>query len=542
MAETQTTGVPQPSGGGIRPEGIADSTAPPDYSRVTLSGVRQRARAEVLAAFFEPMAENWELYRERNAYFHGTQRALFRTYVPSGLAVLELGCTTGDLLATLQPGRGVGVDLARRMVEKACHKYPNLEFVEADATFFDTPERFDCIVVNNLLEYIDDIQSLLLNCNRLLKPRGRLLISTLNPLWSPLLRIGERRRLCTPDTRRNFVTGQDAVNLLGLNGFEVVKLTRRTLLPKKIPVVTSLVNLVAAQTPLVRRLCMTEFLVARPAARAARDYSVSVVVPCYNEAGNIEECVRRVPAMGTHTEVLVVDDGSMDGTAAMVKPELNPAVQVRCLAYQPNRGKLNAVRTGFDAARGEILVILDADMTVPPEDLPHFYRPLREGLADFINGTRLIYPMATGSMKLQNFIGNKLFGVLVSWLAGIRLSDTLCGTKAFFREDYRHFQMGHDPWGDFDFLFGAAQRTCKILEVPIHYQERRAGQSKMKALRHTWALLKACWAGFWRVKYPCSSAGDISNQQVRSSAAGRAEPARSGVPSNPDPSHSDSSA
>ncbi len=502
MTEIQAIGVPRTSDGNASSDVGADAISSPEPSELTFLGMRQRAKAEVLAAYYDPMADNWEMYRERNAYYHQTLRALFCTYVPPGLSVLELGCATGDLLAAVQPGRGLGVDLSRRMVEKARHKYPDLDFIEADATFFDTTERFDRILVHNLLEYVEDIQSLLRNCQRLLKPRGRVLISSLNPLWTPLLRLGERRRLCTPDTRRNFVTGQDAANLLGLNGFEIVTLTRRMLLPKKIPLLTSLINLVAAQTPVVRRLCLAEFVVARPASASAGDRSVSVVVPCYNEAGNVEECVRRVPRMGSHTEVIVVDDGSRDGTADLVKPELNPAVEVRCISYQPNRGKLNAVRTAFEAARGDILMILDADMTVPPEDLPSFYRPLREGLADFVNGTRLIYPMATGAMKLQNFVGNKLFGVLVSWLTGIHLSDTLCGTKAFFREDYRHFSMGYDPWGDFDYLFGGAQLSSKILEVPVHYQERRAGQSKMKALRHTWALLKACWAGFWRVKYP----------------------------------------
>jgi glycosyltransferase involved in cell wall biosynthesis len=216
--------------------------------------------------------------------------------------------------------------------------------------------------------------------------------------------------------------------------------------------------------------------------------------------------------MGRRTEVIVVDDGSRDGTAERVRPDLNPGVEVRCVSYSPNRGKLHAVRTGFEAATGDILMILDADMTVPPEDLPCFYRPLQAGLADFINGTRLIYPMATGSMKLQNFLGNKVFGVIVSWLSGSHLSDTLCGTKAFFREQYRHYLMGYDPWGDFDLLFGAAQNADKILEVPIHYEERRAGVSKMKALRHSWALLKACWHGFWRVKYPRSSLGCSKNE------------------------------
>ena len=502
--------------------GAADETATYGADSATFLSLRQRSKAESLSSYFDTLADHWEEYRGRNAYFHSVQRALFRTHVPRGLSVLELGSATGDLLAAIEPNVGVGVDVSQRMVEKARRKYPGLKFVAADAADFDTPERFDCILINNLLEYTVDIQGLLRNCRRLLNPRGRILISTLNPLWTPLLRLGERRGLCTPDTRRNFVTGLDAANLLGLSGFEVVKLTRRTLLPKKIPVVSSLVNLVAAQTPLIRRFGLTEFLVARPAAPRA-DYSVSVVIPCYNEVGNIAECVRRVPAMGIHTEVIVVDDGSRDGTALKVTPELNPAVEVRCLSYQPNRGKLNAVRTGFKEARGDILMILDADMTVPPEDLPCFYAPLRDGMADFINGTRLIYPLATGSMKMENFLGNKMFGVLVSWLTGIHLSDTLCGTKAFFRVDYQHFEMDHDPWGDFDYLFGAAQRTRKILEVPIHYQERRAGHSKMKALLHTWALLKACWHGFWRVKYPGSQvgaaasppAGDTSNVAVR---------------------------
>jgi len=446
MAIDEAIGVGHPSMKDATPGPLGDGRSRPAFEGESLMRLRQRARAESLTPFFDSLADNWVLYRERNAYFHSTQRALFRTYVPPGMAVLELGCATGDLLATVRPGRGVGVDLAPRMVEKARRKYPDMDFVAADATFFDTPERFDCILINNLLEYIDDIQSLLRNCRRLLKPRGRLLISTINPMWSPLLRLGERRRLCTPDTRRNFVTAQDASNLATLNGFEVVKLTRRTLFPKNVPLLTSLVNLLAAQTPVLRRLCLTEFLVARPVAASTGEHSVSVIVPCYNEASNIEECVRRVPAISARTEVIVVDDGSRDGTAERVKPDLNPTVDVRCLSYQPNRGKLHAVRTGFDAARGDILMILDADMTVPPEDLIYFYDPLRQGLADFVNGTRLIYPMASGSMKLQNFIGNKLFGVLVSWLTGIHLSDTLCGTKAFFREDYHHFQLGYDPW------------------------------------------------------------------------------------------------
>jgi len=417
--------------------------------RTTLLEKRQSARTQILADHFDGLANGWDGYRARNAYSHGTENLLFRTYVRPGAAVLELGCATGDLLASVQPAYGVGVDLSPRMLEEARRKHPHLTFLEADAIFFDSDERCDYIIINNLLEYVEDIQGLFRNCRRLLKPHGQLLISSLNPLWSPIVRAGARWGLGTPeDTDRNFVTGNDTANLLGLNGFEVVKQARRTLVPKRIPAISSLVNLAAAQLPLLNRLCMTEFVIGRPAGMAA-DYSVSVIVPCYNEAGNIEECTRRVPRMGRSTEVIVVDDGSQDDTAARVRPELNLAVEVRKLSYKPNRGKLNAVRAGFEAARGDILMILDADMAVPPEDLPYFYIPLSEGVADFINGTRLIYPLATGSMKFQNFLGNK-----------------------------------------------------------------------MKALRHTWALLKACGSAFWRIKYPCHSRRALTATAGNSRRAG----------------------
>jgi SAM-dependent methyltransferase len=481
---------------------------------ITRLSQRQRSRGQMLAVHFDSLADNWDKYRNRNPYYRRSERALFRTFVPEGLSVLEIGCATGDLLALLRPERGLGLDLSPRMVERARQKYPQLEFLAADGVFFDTDARFECIVLNDVLEYVDDIQGLFANCRRLLTPRGRLLISTLNPLWASCLRMAARLGLCVPDSERHFIAGLDTANLLQLNGFEVVHSTRRTFIPKRIPLVAPLVNLLAAQTPGLRRLGMTDFLIARP-AMPAREYSVSVIVPSYNEADNIAACVRRVPHMGRHTEVIVVDDGSQDGTAQRVKPELNCQVEVRCISYQPNRGKLHAVQTGCAAARGDILMLLDADMTVPPEDLPCFYRPLAAGTTDFVNGTRMIYPRGEGSMKRQNYYGNKLFAALVRWLTGVRLSDTLCGTKAFFREDYRHYAMGYDPWGDFDLLFGAAQRASKILEVPIHYEERRAGRSKMRAIQHTYALLKACWHGFWRFKYPPSSLGRAPNSFSR---------------------------
>jgi cellulose synthase/poly-beta-1,6-N-acetylglucosamine synthase-like glycosyltransferase len=176
---------------------------------------------------------------------------------------------------------------------------------------------------------------------------------------------------------------------------------------------------------------------------------------------------------------------------------------VRLIAYDTNHGKANAVRAGFDAARNDVLMILDADMTVAPEDLPKFLAPLNAGTADFVNGTRLVYPMAEQAMPTANFLGNKAFCLLVSWVLRQRVSDTLCGTKALLRRDYEAMPVsGRDRWGDFDLLFGAAREKLRILEIPIHYHERTAGESKMSVGRDGPLFLRACLGGWQMLRRP----------------------------------------
>jgi len=200
--------------------------------------------------------------------------------------------------------------------------------------------------------------------------------------------------------------------------------------------------------------------------------------------------------MGSFTEVIVVDDGSSDDTAALVKAELNPAVTIKLISYRPNRGKGHAVRAGFDGATGDVLMILDADMAVMPEELPRFLQLLENGVADFVNGTRAIYPMESKSMPVLNYFGNKCFSIILSWIMRQRVSDTLCGTKALFRKDYKKIQLKDTSWGDFDLLFGAARLGLKMRELPVHYKVRKAGESKMKAFQHGWILLRVCFKGF----------------------------------------------
>jgi glycosyltransferase involved in cell wall biosynthesis len=261
-------------------------------------------------------------------------------------------------------------------------------------------------------------------------------------------------------------------------------------------------NALLPEVPVLRYTSSIQYIVAR--MRTARPVlSCSVVIPCYNEEGNIAECIRQVPTMGAWTEVIVVDDGSTDNTRQEVQKAMQTDSRVRLIVFDKNQGKAKAVQAGFEAARGDVLMILDADMAVTPEELPKFLRPLQNSSADFVNGTRLVYPMHGKAMKVTNFLGNKVFCYIASLILRQRVSDTLCGTKALFKRDFSRMPWGgKERWGDFDLLFGAARLKLRILEIPVHYQERRAGASKMHAIRDGLLFLKACWSGWRMLRFP----------------------------------------
>ena len=253
---------------------------------------------------------------------------------------------------------------------------------------------------------------------------------------------------------------------------------------------------------MLRYASSVQYVAARP--RLLRPpLSCSVVIPCHDEASNVAECIRRTPTMGTWTEIVVVDDGSRDGTRQAVRSVMETDPRVRLVAYDTNHGKANAVRAGFGAARGDVVMILDADMAVAPEDLPKFFRPIQDGTADFVNGTRLLYPVGTEAMPMANYLGNKGFCFITSWALRQRVSDTLCGTKALLRRDYERLPLtGTERWGDFDLLFGAGRAKLRIAEVPVHYGSRKAGESKMRVMRDGWLFLEACIGGWRSLRRP----------------------------------------
>jgi len=251
-------------------------------------------------------------------------------------------------------------------------------------------------------------------------------------------------------------------------------------------------------------------LIARtkPQPQARPDYRCSVVIPARNEAGNIEEAVRRTPEMGLGTEIIFVEGHSTDQTWAEIGrvSNIHPGRMIKVLKQQ-SRGKGGAVREAFGEATGDLLFILDADLTVPPEELPKFYELARSGTADFANGVRLVYPMEDEAMQFLNMVANKIFGLAFSWLLGQKIKDTLCGTKVLFREDYlalaknRAYFGEFDPFGDFDLLFGAAKLNLRLVDLPIRYRARTYGQTNIHRWRHGWLLLRMVIFAARRLKF-----------------------------------------
>ena len=454
--------------------------------------------------YFEGMADRWDEWRARNRYYHRKVGELVAGAVPPGSDVLEIGTGTGTLLHSLRPRRGVGLNVSKRLSEIAAAKYPELELVTCNVDGIRLPDGFspDFVVVVNMLDHVYDVWNVLDDLRQQVTERTLLLLTTSNPLWAPVLRAGSRVGVRAPESPRNYITNRDIAGVLRLHDFDVVEQGYLLPVPKHVPVLGPLLNALLPELPVLRYASSVQYIAARP-RRERPPLTCSVIIPCHNERDNIAECIARTPTMGFWTEIVVVDDGSTDGTAAEVEAVMEDDPRVRLVSYERNHGKANAVRAGFAAAKGDVVMILDADMAVAPEDLPKFFRPLQDGTADFVNGTRLLYPVGTNAMPMANYLGNKGFCFLTSWALRQRVSDTLCGTKALLRRDYERLPLtGTERWGDFDLLFGAGRAKLRIAEVPVHYGSRKAGESKMRVMRDGWLFLQACVGGWRSLRSP----------------------------------------
>ncbi|MEW5767944.1 MAG: glycosyltransferase [bacterium] len=464
-------------------------------------------------AYFNSMAKDRDGWKQKNRYYYSELERLLHFIIPPKSSVLEIGCGTGDFIGRLQPERGVGVDFSPVMVNIAQKKYPDYTFLVDDAEDLHLDEKFDYVIMSDLVGHLSDVWQAFRELQKVTKPETRVIITYYNYLWEPLLNLGERLGLKMKQAYQSWLSLEDIENLLDLNGYEVVQKEFRLLFPKPVPLLSSLANRLIAKLPLLKKLCLVGYMVAkekagsRPGSRG--DYSCSVIIPCKDEAGNIEAAVKRTPEMGKHTELIFVDGNSTDGTLEKIEEMIEKyqgKKDIKLIHQGSGIGKGDAVRKGFAAASEDILFILDADLTVPPEDLPKFYLALAEGNGEFINGTRLVYQMEKQAMRYLNLIANKIFSLIFTWLLEQRIKDTLCGTKVLFRKDYekiaqnRSFFGDFDPFGDFDLIFGAAKLNLKIVEIPIRYRERTYGEIKIDRFRHGWLLLKMCLVAFRKLK------------------------------------------
>jgi hypothetical protein len=376
---------------------------------------------------------------------------------------------------------------------------------------FEEAVRFrpDRIVLNGALHVERDIQARLDELHELCTPSTRLLIVYYSSLWKPLFRVARALGLQTKSPEDNWIAPSDLANLLTLARFEIITSQARVLLPLWIPLLSGAVNRWLAPLPVLNWFALVRVAVARPLKTPwITPPSVSVVVPARNEAGNIATLVDRLPSMGPDDELIFVEGHSADDTwrAMQAVAASHPQRRITCLK-QSGKGKGDAVRAGFAVATREILMILDADLTVPPEDLPKFYRARTSGVCEFVNGTRLVYPMESGAMNFANMIGNKFFALAFSFLLGQSFKDTLCGTKVLDRSSYeqlardRSYFGDFDPFGDFDLLFGAQRLGLKIVELPVRYRERTYGTTNIQRWRHGWLLLRMTMFAARRVKF-----------------------------------------
>jgi SAM-dependent methyltransferase len=477
-------------------------------ANINMTNVRQ----EKIRDFFDAIASQRDKWIDKNAYFYREDVKYMRFLIPENSSVVEIGCGTGRLLNSVRPSNGVGVDVSPAMIELAKKNFPQLEFKLGDASDSEFLKSlngpFDYVVISDTIGLFEDCQETLKALQHLCDKNTRVIIAFYSYHWEPILKLGSILGAKMPRPEQNYLAPPDIANLLYLAGYEDIGWEWRQLMPKRWLGLGPLVNHYIATLPLIRRFSLRNYVIARSVLDNKIDnLSASVIIPCRNEKGNIEDAVRRLPVFCDDQEIIFVEGHSKDGTfeECLRIQEKYSDKKIKVL-QQTGIGKGNAMRAGYEAAKGEVLIILDADLTVPPEDIPKFYNAITEGKGEYINGTRLIYPMENQAMRYLNLLANWGFARIFSYLLNQRLTDTLCGTKVLRRTHYdkivanRNYFGDFDPFGDFDLLFGAMKLGLKMVEVPIRYRNRQYGETQISRFSHGLLLVRMVIKAFFKMK------------------------------------------
>ena len=444
-------------------------------------------------AFFDSLVEKRKRDRARHAEFYRDRVRWLSTAIPQDASIIDIGCGIGTVLSRLPQAKKVGIDFSPKMIEEAQSSDQSSTYVVDNAESLRHSEKYEYVLLLDTINYLHDVQKALEEIKgKLSTPETRVIVTSFNFLWQPLFRIGELVGYKTKFPAQNWLSRSDIRNLLEMAGFEVIETSGRMLCPIWIPLISWLCNRFLASLPLLRRLGMIQTFIARPLISSDKNYSVTILSAMRNEKGNVSQIANAMPKMGSSTEILFIEGHSTDGTweeIEQVSRESNNEIVIRGLK-QPGKGKADALHYGIANSTGDILVVYDGDFTVHPSELPKLVEALASGNAEFVNGSRLVYPMKGKAMPVLNLLGNKVFSGLFSWLFAQTIVDVLSPVKAFFRSDYARMTTRMDPFGDFDLFFGASKQHRKMREVPIHYLERTYGQSKMRPFRHGYLLFR----------------------------------------------------
>jgi len=469
----------------------------------------ERKRRDSFFRHFEKLSNGIEKYRKRYRYFWNDIARYCNYFIREDDSVLEIGCANGNLIGQLRGKKKLGIDFSPKMIEKARVQYPEVEFLVQDAEEINLDGQFDTIILSHVTGYFVDIIRVFNAVSTVCHPQTRIIINYYNFLWEPLLILGELIGIKRKSPKQNWLTKKDLETFLYLTGYESYRATKRILLPINIPVISWFLNKFIARLPLFNQLCINQYIFARRVITVTpNEFPTSIIIPARNESGNLEGVLKRLPKFGSHQEIIFVEGNSTDDTWEQMKnlPAKYPQLDIKVM-QQSGKGKGDAVRTGFAKAKGDILMILDADLTVPPEDLPDFYDAIANNKGEFINGSRFVYPMEKNAMRILNSIGNRFFSVMFSWLLDQPIKDTLCGTKVIFKKDYeklvknRSFFGDFDPFGDFDLIFGAYKLNLKIVDLPIRYRERIYGKSNISRFIHGFMLFRMLLYAARKIKF-----------------------------------------
>ena len=464
--------------------------------------------------YFNSLAKDRVNIRKRHSYYWNDITYYCNYFSHDNYSVLEIGCGTGELIGSIKGSNKTGIDFSPEMIKVASDRYEDVDFRVMEAEDLELDRKYDLVIISNVIGFTNDVQKVFDEIRKVCHERTKVIVTYYNHFWEPILKFGEWIGIKRKTPNQNWLSQIEIRNLLMLAGFDVYRNSKRQLIPVNIPLVSWVFNKVLAKLPLIRYFCINNYSFAKLTATAgvadvAEKYSVSIVIPARHESGNIENAILRIPEFGSTQEIIFIEGNSTDDTWEKIGEVAEKYKDSHNIVTgrQEGKGKYDAVKKGFDLATGDILMILDADLTVPPEDLPKFYYAIATSKGDFINGSRLVYPMEKEAMRFLNMLGNRFFSIAFTWLLEQPFKDTLCGTKVIFREDYhrlvenRKFFGDFDPFGDFDLIFGAYKLNLRIVELPIRYRERTYGDTNISRFYHGLILLKMCAFAARKIKF-----------------------------------------